>query len=157
MAAREGRPQNTSDFMTNPGWPDFTLASLLRDRRVSLVVAGVAAAQVAAVATGVGGWPCPVKSALGIPCPGCGLTRATLSLLGGEFAAAFRLHAFAPVLLLGLAAVAVAAALPAARREAFAAALARFERRTKAAYVVLGAMLLYWSVRLLFLPGAFDR
>ena len=142
--------------MTNLRWPDFTLASLLRDRRVSLVLAGVATAQVAAVATGVGGWPCPVKSALGIPCPGCGLTRATLSLLGGEFAAAFRLHAFAPLLLLGLAAVAVAAALPAARREAFAAAVARFERRTKAAYVVLGAMLLYWSVRLLFLPGAFD-
>jgi hypothetical protein len=143
--------------MTNLGWPDFALASLLRDRRVSLVVAGVGAAQVAAVAAGVGGWPCPVKAALGIPCPGCGLTRATLALLGGEFAAALRLHAFAPVLLLGLAAVAAAAVLPAARREAMASAVARFERRTKAAYVLLGAMLLYWSVRLLFLPGAFDR
>ena len=143
--------------MTNPGWPDFTLASLLRDRRVSLVLAGVAAAQVLGVATGVGGWPCPLKAALGIPCPGCGLTRASVALLRGEFAAAFGLHAFAPVLLIGLAAAAVAGFLPAARREAFAAALARFERRTKAAYVVLGAMLLYWSVRLLFLPGAFDR
>lgn len=142
--------------MTNPGWTDLALATLLRDRRVSLVVAGAAAAQVATVAAGVGGWPCPVKSALGVPCPGCGLTRATVSLLGGEFGAAFRLHAFAPVLLLGLALVAVAAALPAARREAYVSALARFERRTKAAYVLLGAMLLYWSVRLLFLPGAFN-
>jgi hypothetical protein len=153
----EAAPQHTSDFMTNLGWSDLALASLLRDRRVSLVVAGVAAAQVAAVATGVGGWPCPVKSALGIPCPGCGLTRATVSLLRGEFAAAFRLHAFAPVLLLGLAAVAVAAVLPAARREAFAGAVARFERRTRAAYVLAAALLLYWSLRLLFLPGAFDR
>jgi hypothetical protein len=143
--------------MTNLGWSDLALASLLRDRRVSLVVAGVAAAQVAAVATGVGGWPCPVKSALGIPCPGCGLTRATVSLLRGEFAAAIGLHAFAPVLLLGLAAVALAAVLPAARREAFVALVARFERRTKAAYVVLGAMLLYWSVRLLFLPDVLGR
>ena len=144
--------------MTSPRrWPDLAVASLLRDRRVALVVTGLAAAQVAAVASGVGGWPCPVKSALGIPCPGCGLTRATVSLLGGEFEAALRLHAFAPVLLLGLAALAVAALLPAARREAFAGAVARFERRTKAAYVLLGAMILYWSVRLLFLPGAFNR
>jgi len=142
--------------MTNPGRPDLALAALLRDRRVALGVAVVAAVQVAGVATGVGGWPCPVKGALGLPCPGCGLTRATVALLRGEFAASFRLHAFAPVLLVGLAALAVAAFLPAARREAFAGAVERFEHRTKASYVVLGALLLYWSVRLLFLPGAFN-
>ena len=143
--------------MTNPGRPDLALASLLRDRRVSLGLAAVAAAQLAGVASGVGGWPCPLKSALGIPCPGCGLTRATVALLRGEFAASFGLHAFAPVLLLGLALVAVAGLLPAARREAMASAVGRFERRTKAAYVVFAALLLYWSVRLLFLPGAFNR
>jgi hypothetical protein len=143
--------------MTNPGRHDTLLASLLRDRRVSLVMTGVAAAQVAAVSAGVGGWPCPVKSALGIPCPGCGLTRAAVSLLRGEFEAAFGLHAFAPVLLVGLAALAVAGLLPAARREALAGAVARFERRTRAAYVLGAALLLYWSVRLLFLPGAFNR
>lgn len=143
--------------MTNPGRPDTLLATLLRDRRFSLGVAAVAVAQVAGVAFGVGGWPCPLKSALGIPCPGCGLTRASVALLRGEFAASFGLHAFAPVLLAGLAVLAVAGLLPAARRETFASLVGRFERRTKAAYVVLGAMLLYWSVRLLFLPGAFNR
>ncbi len=143
--------------MTNPGRPDLALASLLCDRRVSLGVAAVAAVQVAGVAAGVGGWPCPVRGALGIPCPGCGLTRATVALLRGEFAAAFGAHAFAPVLLLGLAVLAVAGLLPAARREAFAALVARFERRTKASYVLFAALFLYWSVRLLFLPGAFNR
>ncbi|HEX8337207.1 MAG TPA: DUF2752 domain-containing protein, partial [Pyrinomonadaceae bacterium] len=138
-------------------WPDITLASLLRDRRVSLGVTAVAAAQVAAVWAGLGGWPCPLKSALGIPCPGCGLTRASVALLRGDFAAAFGLHAFAPVLLLGLAAFAAAGLLPAARREAFAGAVTRFERRTRAAYVLAAAVLLYWSVRLFFLPGAFER
>lgn len=141
--------------MTNPGLSDTALASLLRDRRVSLGVTAMAAAQVACVAAGVGGWPCPLKSALGIPCPGCGLTRASVSLLRGDFAAGFGTHAFAPVLLLVLAALAVAGLLPAARREAFAGLVSRFERRTKVTYVVLGAMLLYWSVRLLFMPGAF--
>jgi hypothetical protein len=142
--------------MTNPGWPDITLASLLRDRRVSLGVTAFAVAQVAAVWAGVGGWPCPLRWALGIPCPGCGLTRASVALLKGDFAASFGLHAFAPVLLLGLAAFAVAGLLPAARREAFAGFVARFERRTRAAYLLVAAMLLYWSVRLLFLPAAFN-
>jgi hypothetical protein len=143
--------------MDNPGRPDTALASLLRDRRVSLGVTALAAAQVACVAAGVGGWPCPLKAATGIPCPGCGLTRASVSLLRGDFAASFGAHAFAPLLLVGLVALAVSGLLPAAGREAFASLVARFERRTKAAYVVLGALLLYWSVRLLFLPGSFPR
>jgi uncharacterized protein DUF2752 len=142
--------------MTNPGWPDTTLASLLRDRRISLGVTAMAAAQVACVAAGVGGWPCPLRSALGIPCPGCGLTRASVALLRGDFAAALSAHAFAPVLLLGLMALAVAGLLPVARREAFASLVGRFERRTKADYVVATGLLLYWSVRLLFLPGTFN-
>jgi hypothetical protein len=109
------------------------------------------------VVTGVGGWPCPLKMALGIPCPGCGLTRASVALLRGEFATAFRTHAFAPALLLGVLAFAVAGFLPAARRDAFASLVGRVERRTRVAYVVLAALLVYWSVRLLFLPGAFNR
>lgn len=35
---------------------------------------------------------CPMAAVLGIPCPGCGLTRATLALLHGNFALAFRFH-----------------------------------------------------------------
>lgn len=35
---------------------------------------------------------CPTAGVLGIPCPGCGLTRATLLLLNGEFARALALH-----------------------------------------------------------------
>lgn len=35
---------------------------------------------------------CPSASLLGMPCPGCGLTRATFALLRGDFGAAYRLH-----------------------------------------------------------------
>lgn len=35
---------------------------------------------------------CVVYQLLGIPCPGCGLTRAWLSLLRGDFSGAFRAH-----------------------------------------------------------------
>jgi hypothetical protein len=35
---------------------------------------------------------CPVAALTGLPCPGCGLTRATLALLRGDFARAWQLH-----------------------------------------------------------------
>lgn len=35
---------------------------------------------------------CPMASSLGIPCPGCGLTRATLALLHGDVHGALHLH-----------------------------------------------------------------
>jgi hypothetical protein len=41
---------------------------------------------------------CPTALLFGVPCPGCGLTRATLALLHGDVAGALRLHPLAPVL-----------------------------------------------------------
>lgn len=42
------------------------------------------------------GWiavgPCSMKTLVGLPCPTCGATRATLHLLGGDLAAAFALQ-----------------------------------------------------------------
>jgi Protein of unknown function (DUF2752) len=35
---------------------------------------------------------CPTAALLGIPCPGCGLTRATLALCHGDLRGALRLH-----------------------------------------------------------------
>ncbi len=35
---------------------------------------------------------CPIRQLLGIPCPGCGMTRAVFSVLRGEFAAALTFH-----------------------------------------------------------------
>ena len=36
--------------------------------------------------------PCPMQHFLHFPCPGCGMTRAWLSLLRGDVAEAFRFH-----------------------------------------------------------------
>lgn len=36
---------------------------------------------------------CPIRATIGIPCPGCGLTRAWLAALQLDFSAAFAHHA----------------------------------------------------------------
>jgi hypothetical protein len=41
---------------------------------------------------------CPTATLLGVPCPGCGLTRATFALLHGDLQGALRLHPLAPLL-----------------------------------------------------------
>ena len=38
------------------------------------------------------GWGCPLQHFTGVPCPGCGLSRALFALLRLDFAAAFRYH-----------------------------------------------------------------
>lgn len=143
--------------MSLPGLSDISTASLLRDRRVPLALAALAAAQVGAVWSGVGGWPCPVRGATGLPCPGCGLTRGAVALARGEWGESLAAHAFAPVLITFLAACAFAALLPRRQREAFAGLVERVERRTRASAFLLAALLLYWLVRLLFPPGALGR
>ena len=42
---------------------------------------------------------CAVKLFLGIPCPGCGLTRATLALLRGDLASALAIQPAALIVL----------------------------------------------------------
>jgi len=41
---------------------------------------------------------CPLASVLGVPCPGCGLTRATLALAHGDLQHALSLHPLVLVL-----------------------------------------------------------
>lgn len=54
---------------------------------------------------------CPLRNCAGIPCAGCGLTRAMGCLVRGDAGGAFRFHpaSFAVALALGAAAVLVAA------------------------------------------------
>jgi hypothetical protein len=44
-------------------------------------------------------WRCPFAALLGVPCPGCGLTRAALALVEGDVARAVELHPLLPVLM----------------------------------------------------------
>jgi hypothetical protein len=54
---------------------------------LALLLLAAAAVVVAPVA-----WPCPIRLVLGIPCPTCGITRATRLVLHGDLAGATRMH-----------------------------------------------------------------
>ena len=65
-------------------------------RKRALTVAGLVAA--AAGVVWLGAPVCPTALFFGVPCPGCGLTRATLALANGDLAGAFHFHPLAPIL-----------------------------------------------------------
>jgi len=46
---------------------------------------------------------CPTRRFFGLPCPGCGMTRALARLWEGDLSASVRLHPFAPIVALVLA------------------------------------------------------
>lgn len=75
--------------------------------RVALATA-LGGGVVALIASGA--VPCQFARVTGCPCPGCGLTRATLAILRGDLAAAFAMQPFAFVVspLLAIAAIALA-------------------------------------------------
>lgn len=62
-------------------------------RRAAIASAGLAVAALAIVFLPIP-W-CPWAAFARVPCPGCGLTRATLAAVRGELAESFRLHPLA--------------------------------------------------------------
>lgn len=44
-------------------------------------------------------WTCPFALVTGLPCPGCGITRACLALVAGDLPRALALHPLSPVVL----------------------------------------------------------
>ncbi len=107
------------------------------------------ALQVGLVAAGLPGWPCPVKTFLGILCPGCGLSTAVVYLLQGKWENALRSHAFAPLFLFGFVLAAVVTALPGDAHRQAVGEIARLERRTGMVAFLLLGLVAYWVLRLL--------
>ena len=124
------------------------LACLVRDRLLAAVCALLPLAYLALAALGLPLAPCSFRALTGLPCPGCGLTRAATCLVHGRWAAAMRLHPFAPLFVLGWSVVVVCGLLPARPRAAAAGWLERFERRTGFAVITLLAAAAFGLVRL---------
>jgi len=131
------------------------ISPLLRDRKFALVVAGTAGAQIALVSLSLPGWDCPFFRLTGIPCPGCGLTRAVILLLKGDLQASLRFHAFAPLVLLTAVALILVLLLPRSITQPAISKLEILERQTGFTAIILVGLILYWLARLLFLQMAF--
>lgn len=125
------------------------LGPLVRNRRATVLLAAVAAAQVALTAAGTVAWQCPVRSTLGLACPACGLTRAMVLFSQGHWKAAIDLHAFAPLFLGAGIFLAVASILPAGIQHKIADQLAAFERLTGMVGLLMLSILAYWILRII--------
>lgn len=116
---------------------------MTRGGRVGLEL-GVLGALAALVLSG--SFRCPLHAVTGIPCPGCGLTRATWALARGEPGAAFALHPLVVPVLAWFAVVAALGARSLARGgtlvQGFDVPVAR-----RAGYVLAGAAFVLWIAR----------
>ena len=132
----------------NKPWFSSILASPTATRTIT-IVAGL---QLLAQALGFSFWECPSRAAFAFPCPGCGLTRASLAFLHGEWRHALHIHACAPILLLCLTLFFIAAVLPKDLRSRFSTQIARIEEYSGLTTLIGSAMLLYYLVRLISDP-----
>jgi hypothetical protein len=133
------------------------LSEILRDRRLGAVIGGTAVSQLVLTLFGLPSWPCPVFHALGIPCPGCGLTRASLFLVNGQWKDAITMHAFAPIFLFGLLLIMICTVGPREPRTRIVQGTEILERHTGITTILLAGLILYWLARLLLLQTAFVR
>lgn len=131
-----------SKFLFTP-----VLAPLVQDRRITLILIGVAALQVWLTAMGFPGWQCPIKSSLGISCPGCGLSSAIVLLIQGQWQTAVSVHAFAPVFLIGSLILMVATVLPERFHRDSVRWIAWWERCTGIIPLLLISIIVYWVLR----------
>jgi hypothetical protein len=133
------------------------LAAILRNRRFGLVLAGVLSLHVTFVWLQVRVWECSFFKLTGLPCPGCGLTRACMLLLQGDVRDSVRFHAFAPIFIILISVMMLATFLPKIVTEPFIQKAETLERQTGLTIIILGGLILYWLARLLFFPTVFAQ
>jgi hypothetical protein len=121
----------------------------MQSRWIIALLGAATVFQVGVTAMAVTAWPCPLKSMLGVACPGCGLTRAIVLLVQGKWQAAVQIHAFAPVgLAIGILLM-IGTLLPATLRHRAAERLATFEKRSGIVFWLILGALIYWICRLM--------
>jgi hypothetical protein len=127
------------------------LAPLVDNRLLCWLITAAGIIQVSLTALALPAWQSPLHRLFGIPDPGCGLTRAIVALLRGDWATALTFHAFAPLFLFALVVIALGATLPASWHNRLVDRIASAERRTGLTAILLIALVIYWLGRLLFL------
>jgi hypothetical protein len=138
-------------------WRSPVLAPMLANRRLSAAFAVLGVVQIGAGLFHLHTFTCPMLASLGVPCPGCGASRACAALLRGDFKSYATLHLLAPMFLVAVVLCLCAAVLPRAGREALVRGMARLERLTGLSSLMLAVLVIYWATRLLYAPHDFAR
>ncbi len=131
------------------------LADFLESHRTCKWVVGIVILYFGLGSFGVFNWQCPIWYTLGIPCPGCGLSRAIIALVQGDWERSFTLHAFAPFFLLALILITIVTLLPALQRQGVINWISLVERHTGITNFLLIGLVFYWLGRLLILQETF--
>ncbi|HEU0034362.1 MAG TPA: DUF2752 domain-containing protein [Kofleriaceae bacterium] len=121
----------------------FTAARLAAALWGAMIVAGIVIG-----AVGPASWRdsiahdgpgCPFLRATGLPCPFCGMTRATMAMASGDFGGALHFHPLAPLVLFGN--LFLVGVVVAGRADALL--------QGKRPYVLLGSIIAIWILRFL--------
>ncbi|MEM9774585.1 MAG: DUF2752 domain-containing protein [Chloroflexota bacterium] len=131
------------------------LSKLIKDRAVCITITSFAAVQTGLTYFGMNGWICPFRHYLSCPCPGCGLTRASVAMVKGDFKEMLAYHALAPFFLVGLILIALGAILPSGLRERLILFVERIEVKTGLGIIFCGVLIAYWLIRLLFFTNSY--
>ena len=125
-------------------------ASILEDRTMGWAIIGAISLQVGLVVMGLPGWQCPVRHYLGVPCPGCGLSRSIEAFLHGDWGTSFTTHAFGLFFLLAIGILIFVNLLPSNYRHQVIEQVKSFERKTHFTGIFLICLVLYWLIRMVF-------
>ena len=131
------------------------LAPILAHRQTSAIIFGAAVLHTGLVMTGLPSWSCPFRDLFGIPCPGCGLSRAITALVRGDWQTSFTFHLFAPFFLLALILMAWVTFSPDTQRQWLTSHIEMIERHTGIVAILLIGLVVYWLARLIILREAF--
>ncbi len=131
------------------------LAPMIENRTTGVAIMGAAILHGLLMFLGLPSWQCPIRDGLGLPCPGCGLSRATAALFHGDWRTSLNYHAFAPLFLVAFLVIAGATFLPSSPRHRLIEWISWIECRTGITAILLIIFVLYWLARLVVLRGAF--
>jgi len=104
---------------------------LIRERKLGFAMAGGGAVYGLTAFLGFHWFQCPFLQVTGKPCPGCGLTRASLAMFRGDWRSMLHFHPFAPFFTIFWSAVAVGLLCPLKWRDGYVRRLEQLEAVTR--------------------------
>ena len=122
--------------------------AMLGNRRLMMGLFLAIAVHLGISAAGYSAWRCPVESFAGIPCPGCGLSTATIWLLSGNWQDAMAMHPLAPLALFGTLLCGSLAILPIGYHRKMVNLIAVTDKKLKLFFFLMGTVYIHWIIQM---------